>query len=81
MLDADIRSFFDSVDHELMLKVLAVRIADSQVLRLVEQWLKVGILKGDGCEPPEIGTPQGARRSPLLPNIRLHEWHPFLAAR
>jgi len=56
VLDADIKSFFDSVDHESLLKVLAVRIADKRVLRLIEQWLTVGVLQGDDCEPSEVGT-------------------------
>lgn len=72
VLDADIRSFFDSVDHELMLRVLAVRIADKRVLRLIRQWLRVGILQGGECEPSEEGTPQGASISPLLANVYLH---------
>lgn len=72
VLDADIRSFFDSVDHELLLRALAVRIADKRILRLIEQWLRVGILEGDGCEPSEVGTPQGATISPLLANVFLH---------
>lgn len=72
MLDADIKSFFDSVDHESLLKVLAVRIADKRVLRLIEQWLTVGVPQGDDCEPSEVGTPQGATISPLLANIFLH---------
>ena len=72
VLDADIKSFFDSVDHRLMLKALAVRIADKRVLRLIEQWLKVGILESGECVPSEVGTPQGATISPLLANIFLH---------
>ncbi len=72
VLDADIRSFFDSVDHELMLRALAVRIADKRILRLIRQWLRVGILESGECEPSEEGTPQGAVISPLLANVYLH---------
>lgn len=72
VLDADLRSFFDSVDHEWMLRALAERIADKRVLRLIEQWLKVGILESGECEPSEVGTPQGALISPLLANVFLH---------
>jgi group II intron reverse transcriptase/maturase len=72
VLDADIKSFFDSVDHRLMLMVLAVRIADKRILRLIEQWLKVGVLESGKCVPSEVGTPQGATISPLLANIFLH---------
>jgi group II intron reverse transcriptase/maturase len=72
VLDADIRSFFDSVDHELMLRALRQRIADPRMLRLIEQWLKVGVLESDECLPTERGTPQGATISPLLANVFLH---------
>jgi group II intron reverse transcriptase/maturase len=72
VLDADIRSFFDSVDHEWMLRMLAVRIADRRVLRLIEQWLKAGVLESGEWSRTEAGTPQGAIISPLLANIFLH---------
>jgi group II intron reverse transcriptase/maturase len=72
MLDADIRSFFDSVDHERMLRVLAQRIADRRILRLIEQWLRIGVLESGECQVSEAGTPQGAPISPLLANIYLH---------
>ena len=72
VLDADIRSFFDSVDHEWMLRILAVRIADRRVLRLTRQWLKAGVLESGEWSQTEAGTPQGAIISPLLANIFLH---------
>jgi group II intron reverse transcriptase/maturase len=72
VLDADIRSFFDSVDHEWMMRVLAVRIADQRVLRLIRQWLKAGVLESGEWSRTEVGTPQGAIISPLLANIFLH---------
>jgi RNA-directed DNA polymerase len=72
VLDADIRSFFDSVDHEWLLRMLAHRIADSRVLRLVRMWLEAGILESDEWHETEQGTPQGAGISPLLANIFLH---------
>jgi group II intron reverse transcriptase/maturase len=72
VLDADIRRFFDSVDHEWMMRMLAHRIADRRVLRLINQWLKAGIWEsGKRIETAE-GTPQGAGISPLLANIFLH---------
>ena len=59
VLDADIRSFFDSVDHEWLLRMLAHRIADPRILRLVRKWLEAGILEGsEKCETTK-GTPQG----------------------
>jgi RNA-directed DNA polymerase len=72
VLDADIRSFFDSVDHEWLLRMLAHRIADPRVLRLVRMWLEAGILESDEWRETDRGTPQGAGISPLLANIFLH---------
>jgi len=72
VLDADIRSFFDSVDHEWLLRMLAHRIADPRVLRLVRMWLEAGILESDEWHETDRGTPQGAGISPLLANIFLH---------
>lgn len=72
ILDADIQSFFDEIDHEWMLKFLGHRIADQRVLRLIRKWLKAGRIE-DGCRiPASKGTPQGAVISPLLANIYLH---------
>ena len=72
VLDADIRSFFDLVDHEWLLRMLAQRIADPRVLRLVRMWLEAGILESNEWRETDRGTPQGAGISPLLANIFLH---------
>lgn len=72
VLDADIRSFFDSVDHELLLRAVAVRIADPRVLRLIEQWLGAGVMESGQWHETTVGTPQGSSISPLLANIFLH---------
>jgi retron-type reverse transcriptase len=72
VLDADIRSFFDSVDHEWLLRMAAHRIADPRILRLIRQWLEAGILESDEWHEVDRGTPQGAGISPLLANIFLH---------
>jgi group II intron reverse transcriptase/maturase len=72
VLDADIRSFFDSVDHEWLMRMLAQRIADPRVLRLIRMWLEAGILESDEKYETTRGTPQGAGISPLLANIFLH---------
>ena len=72
VLDADIRSFFDSVDHEWLLRMLAHRIADPRILRLIRQWLEAGILESHEWHETDRGTPQGAGISPLLANIFLH---------
>ena len=72
VLDADIRSFFDSVDHEWLMRMLAHRIADPRILRLVRSWLDAGILESGEWRETDRGTPQGAGISPLLANVFLH---------
>ena len=72
VLDFDIRSFFDSVDHEWMVRMLEHRIADRRILRLIRRWLTAGILEGGEWVAAETGTPQGSGISPLLANVFLH---------
>jgi len=72
ILDADIKGFFDHVQHEWLIKFLEHRIADQRVLRLVRKWLKVGALQQGEWSATEEGTPQGAVASPLLANVYLH---------
>ena len=72
VLDADIRSFFDSVDHEWMLRMVAHRIADPRILRLIRGWMRAGVLEDKEWKETTRGTPQGAGISPLLANIFLH---------
>jgi len=72
VFDADIRSYFDSIDHEWMIKFVEHRIADRRIVRLIQKWLSAGMVdKGRWTERTE-GTPQGATASPLLANIYLH---------
>ena len=72
VLDCDIRTFFDSVDHEQLVRMLGQRIADRRILRLVRRWLKAGILEGGEWVEVDRGTPQGSGISPLLANVFLH---------
>lgn len=74
VVDADIASFFDSVDHEKLLSSLNEEIADGSVLRLIRSILKSGVQMPSvsTSEPTEIGTPQGGPLSPLLANVYLH---------
>lgn len=72
ILDADISAYFDTIDHDWMLKILQHRIADKRVLRLIEKWLKAGVIEDGKRIASEQGTPQGAVISPLLANIYLH---------
>lgn len=72
VLDADIKAYFDSIDHDWMLRFLAHRIADPHLLRLILKWLKAGVIEDGRRIAAERGTPQGAVISPLLANIYLH---------
>jgi RNA-directed DNA polymerase len=72
VLDADIRKFFDSVNHDWLMRMIAHRIADPRVLRLIRMWLEAGVLEGGEWQRAVEGTPQGAGISPLLANVFLH---------
>ena len=72
VVEADIRSFFNKVNHDWMLKFLRHRIGDPRILKLIERMLKGGILEDGLIQATEEGTPQGSILSPLLSNIYLH---------
>ena len=72
VLDADIRGFFDSINHEWLVKFIEHRIADKRVIRQVIKWLKAGVLENGIRTTAVKGTPQGGSISPLLGNIYLH---------
>ena len=72
VLDADVRNFFGSVDHEWMLRMVAHRIADRRILRLICGWLRAGVMEGQQWSETEQGTPQGSGISPILANIFMH---------
>ena len=72
VLDADIRGFYDAIDHGWMLKLLEHRIADRRVLRLIRKWLKAGVIENGKWSETVQGTAQGASASPLLSNVYLH---------
>ncbi len=73
VLDADIKGFFDNLDHDWLLRMLEQRINDQSFLHLVKKWLKAGILEVDGkVILPVTGTPQGGVISAVLANIYLH---------
>jgi RNA-directed DNA polymerase len=72
ILDADLRSFFDSVNHDWLVRFVEHRIGDPRVIRLIRKWLKAGVMEDGVLAPTEAGTPQGAVASPLLANIYLH---------
>jgi group II intron reverse transcriptase/maturase len=72
ILDADISAYFDSIDHDWMMKFLQHRIADTRILRLIKKWLKAGVIEDGRRIEAEQGCPQGAVISPMLANIYLH---------
>ena len=72
ILDADVRSFFDSVSHDWLIRFVEHRIGDPRVIRLIRKWLKAGVMEEGAITPTEAGTPQGAVASPLLANVYLH---------
>lgn len=72
VLDADIQGFFDNLSHRVILAAVAAKVADGNILRLVEQFLTAGVMEEGVFKPTTIGTPQGGVVSPLLANIVLN---------
>ena len=72
VVDADIKGFFDNVDHEWLMKFLAHRISDRNLLRYIKRFLKSGIMENGSFQKTYEGTPQGGVISPTLANIYLH---------
>jgi RNA-directed DNA polymerase len=72
VLDVDIRDYFSSLDHSWLERFIGHRIADKRVLRLIQKWLKAGVIEDGAWSETEQGTPQGASVSTLLANVYLH---------
>lgn len=73
VVEADIKGYFDNIDHDWLLEMLRQRVDDRSFLRLIEKWLKAGVLEEDkSVAVPESGTPQGGSVSPVLANVYLH---------
>ena len=78
MIDADLKSYFDSISHTHLRSFLDLRIKDGVARRMIDKWLKAGVLEEGTVHRPVAGTPQGGVISPILSNIFLHhvldEW-------
>lgn len=72
VLDADISKFFDTIEHDWLVKFIEHRVADTRVVRLIKKWLHAGVLEDGRLSRSELGTVQGGSISPLLANIYLH---------
>ena len=72
VLDLDVKSFFDKVEHDWVVKFVEHRIADQRIVRLIQKWLKAGVMEEGRWYETEEGTPQGSVISPILANLYLH---------
>jgi group II intron reverse transcriptase/maturase len=73
LIELDIESFFDNVDHKILQSLIARRVGDGVIRRIIGKWLKAGVMEDGQLSYPTQGTPQGGVISPLLANIYLHE--------
>jgi len=73
VVDVDLQSYFDTIDHELLMRLVERRVGDVLILRLIRAWLKAGVMEEGRVTHPDRGSPQGGVISPLLSNIFLHE--------
>ncbi|MCP4545124.1 MAG: group II intron reverse transcriptase/maturase [bacterium] len=72
VVDADVKAFFDSISHELIMELVAARIADGNILGLIQKFLRSGVMEDGVLKPTKVGVPQGGVISPLLANIVLN---------
>lgn len=72
VLEVDIRKFFDNLDHQYLRQFLRLRVRDGVLLRLIDKWLKAGVMEDGNVSYPDSGSPQGGVISPLISNVFLH---------
>ena len=72
VLEVDIRKFFDNLDHQYLRQFLQLRVRDGVLLRLIDKWLKAGVMEDGNVSYPDSGSPQGGVVSPLISNVFLH---------
>jgi group II intron reverse transcriptase/maturase len=81
VLDADIKGFFDNIDHKLLIEFIKQKVTDGWVIEIIKSWLTMGVMKDGEYIPTEKGTPQGGVISPLLANIFLHQFDKVMVER
>ncbi|AGB40103.1 Retron-type reverse transcriptase [Halobacteroides halobius DSM 5150] len=74
VLDTDVKSYFDTIDHEILMELIAEEVSDGWILDIIRSWLTIGVMTEKGKEETTEGTPQGGVISPLLANIYLHHF-------
>lgn len=81
VVDMDLSKCFDNLDHDIILKLFRKRIADGSILKLIEKFLKSGVMTGEGWQASSLGSPQGGVISPFIANVYLDEFDQYMKDR